>query len=115
MHENDLKEMKRRVDAIWSSLSNREQIAMLKRHDILADREEKQDPRAKAEKLGEFDSEVEHVGDMSKAMTERMIDAFEEEYDHDTVNNLHGGEIAEYKQRHKQYELLKKHLRKLNE
>lgn len=113
MHEADLREMKRRIDAIWSSLSTKEQISLLKRHDVLATRGERTDPRDTAKAISDFDKELEHLGDMSEAVTIRMIDAFEEEYDHDTVENLHGNEVKEYKERLTQYNLLKKHLEKL--
>jgi len=113
MHEADLREMKRRVDALWNSLGTKQQIALLKHSDILASREEKQDPRSTAEDISNFDKELEHLGDMSEAVTTRLIAAFQEEYDHDTVNNLHGNEVKEYQKRLKQYNLLKKHLEKL--
>ena len=113
MHEADLRDMKRKIDAIWSSMSNKQQIALLKEHDILASREEKQDPKSVAKAISDFDKELEHLGDMSEAVTIRLIDAFEEEYDHDTVNNLHGNTVKEYQKRLKQYNLLKKHLEKL--
>lgn len=109
MHEADLKSMKRKIDALWDALTPREQSKLLEAHDILATKTERQDPKATAKKISDFDQAVEHLGDMSLVVTNQMLATFEQNYDEDSVHALHGKEKEEYQHRLKQYNLLKKH------
>ena len=66
------------------------------KYDILADRKEKQDPRANAEEISQGASK-EHLGDMSVEVAKQMINSFEQNYDNDSIKNLTGKKLTQYK------------------
>jgi len=92
MNENDIQTMSQQVRLLREEL------------DILADRVEKINPRHDAERITKNPKTNEHLGDMSLDVLIQMKDSFEQNFDEDTVKNLHGKEIQEYKNAKKQYE-----------
>lgn len=60
--------------------------------------EEKRDDSARKDAKTVEPDEIpkHHVGDWNKGQAEQWIKAFNQEYDEDTIKNLHGKEIDEY-------------------
>ena len=82
------------------------------KYDILADRKEKQDPRANAEEISQGAAK-EHLGDMSLAQAEQMIKSFNQNYDEDVVKNLHGEKKIQYFYLNSQRNLLVDYVKEL--
>jgi len=85
---------------------NKELQAKLREYDLVADRKEGQDPRSNAVAISDGES-LEFLGNMSKEALEQTVKGFEQNYDEDSIKNLHGNEKEEYHWHKIQYELAK--------
>ena len=92
---------------------NKDLLARLREYDIKADRKESQDPRAKAESITDG-ADVEFLGDMSIEVMQQMKATFEQNYDKDSVKNLHGKKLEKYHWDKIQYFLICAELEKRN-